>query len=257
MDTQTSSSETRLSFFKDWLFSCRMAATALVGHPYYALLVIVCALVVSTVPERSLAAKLVPYIAQAAIMALGTYVVFTTYGAMRPTESARLVDHKFQRRIITIGGLYWFAVSILSLLLVAPGIYAAIKGCMAMQIACIEGTGVTESINRSFDLVKGHFRKIIWYLGLAPLVPIGISLGACYLLFYLGVTYIPVPESLSDSSAEYIADAVFSFPTCLISSFIELSIFALMTKFYVYLISQTNIEDQVAATPSPTPKWDP
>jgi len=192
-----------------------------------------------------------------AMVFLGTYVITATYSVMRPTEPELTVNDKLQRRVVAISALYWTAVTLLGLLFVVPGVYAGIRACMSMQIASIEGLGVTQSINRSFELVKGHFRRILWYLGLGPLLPIAVCIGIYYLLYCLGVEYIPVPNSLSDSAAEKIADIVFFIPVNFMCLFWELSIFALMTKFYVYLINQTEVPAQDSAASSTTPKWNP
>jgi hypothetical protein len=93
--------------------------------------------------------------------------------------------------------LYYTAFIVLTLMLVAPGIWWATTSCLAIVSVVIEDKGAIDALKRSHELVKGKFKEVFIFMLPAVLLSavamIGIGSIASYGLKFLeGQGYAPL-----------------------------------------------------------------
>lgn len=82
-----------------------------------------------------------------------------------------------QNIIVYIGGGFIVGIMVIIgfVLLVIPGIYLGIASSLTFFIIVHEHKGATDSIKRSFDLVKGNWWGVFWFLFVMILIQITIA----------------------------------------------------------------------------------
>jgi hypothetical protein len=81
---------------------------------------------------------------------------------------------------------------LLTLLLVLPGIWFAIKSSYSTMMVCVEGRNAKDSVSRSHQLTKGTFLLTLWFRSIAPALIIS---GILLVLVIVGLI-ITVPLAM-------------------------------------------------------------
>jgi hypothetical protein len=105
--------------------------------------------------------------------------------------------------------LYRLAVFFGLLLLVVPGIYVAIRLCLAENVAVVEHVSGTTALSRSFELTRGRF----WFL-----VRLYVATGLLFLLLIImviiPVVAVPVLDHwVVDAASQLVGDVVVAYGT--------------------------------------------
>jgi hypothetical protein len=244
-------SPSKLAFVTDWLFACRIAARTFKEHPYFAALLVACGIGQAVVPEKSGWERGLWMAAEVTSLSLAFYVVTSTFKSLRGSMDQQSTNTgPIVGRLVGVSALYWLVVVLMGLLFILPGLFFAVRGSMALPIICIEGLGVNQSSVRSFSLVKGHFRQELFYVGLGCICTFLPIFIASVVLDTLAEVY------LTGNLASTVDFAV----TALVGIYVafwQISVYALMTKFYVFLLTE---EEEKAAREEPSvpmPQWNP
>ena len=97
--------------------------------------------------------------------------------------------------------LYYLAVIIGTVLLIAPGIFVALVWCVAWPAAVMEGAGVTDSFSRSAELTRNNRWMI---LGAAMVFFLVAAIGILLLGVVAGIPLVFASESVSDLITELV-----------------------------------------------------
>jgi hypothetical protein len=180
-------------------------------------------------------------------------LVFIEYTIMQAVWSN--INEGRPRYLVTNSGVQWnmvltlilvnFLTILLSLLLVLPGIWFAIKSSFSLMAVCLEDKGSRDAISRSHQLTKGNFLITFWFRSIAPAL---IVLSLFIVVVIVGII-ITVPIVMVSKQAASMVNAPMQAIFLIIFYAAYLTMVAPMVHLYAHINrkSTLNTADDLAA----------